>query len=609
MKNKDLTGQKIGRLKVLERISRYNGGNKTYYRCICDCGKECIKYGYYLSTGRTNSCGCLRVDGRKKGRKPYAFQVGDIIETNSGRIQIISQEGRVRKQYDGYGHTNKMYVYKCLLCGYSDSTSESSLKRKNGCPVCGGQKCVRGKSDLWSTDPHIAELLWNPEEGYQHRRREAYYTDWKCPVCGKKIKHKNIAQITVEGHVSCPTCSDSISYPNKFMFYLLNELGEIFQTEYSPDWAGLFRYDFAIENKMLIVEMDGGLGHGGKQWGKNNHISPEESLKKDEYKDQLAIKNGYDIVRINCKYDRNNRFEFIRNNVCNSKLGHMYDLSKIDFKAIDALCWKSNVAIACEYYNSTSLSVTEIADKMHLYYETVRGYLKKGSTIGLCDYSPDNVRLPESYYDSKERQKRPVLIYSKDGTFIGFFSSIHDAAKTTGVNSSYIINVCKGLKDSGKGYVFRFYKTKKGEEFIPEEPELYLMPVNQYTKNGKYLKTYATILEAQQRNPAIKSIQKASRVNHAVYSGGFQWKTDDGDHSDIGSYIGHNSRAVAQIDLETGNVINIFNSVSEAAALTGLQKANIEYVCLGKRNKCGGFFWKYADDTNGYNQYQAKHLT
>lgn len=74
---------KIGRLKVLERIPRYNGGNKTYYRCICDCGKECFKYGYYLSTGRTNSCGCLRIDGRKKGRKAYAFQVGDIIETNA----------------------------------------------------------------------------------------------------------------------------------------------------------------------------------------------------------------------------------------------------------------------------------------------------------------------------------------------------------------------------------------------------------------------------------------------------------------------------------------------------------------------------------------------
>lgn len=54
----DITGQKFGRLLVIERSGATPDGKATW-RCKCDCGNECIVSGKYLRGGNTKSCGCL----------------------------------------------------------------------------------------------------------------------------------------------------------------------------------------------------------------------------------------------------------------------------------------------------------------------------------------------------------------------------------------------------------------------------------------------------------------------------------------------------------------------------------------------------------------------
>lgn len=55
----DLTGQKCGRLTVIERYGSNNRGN-AMWRCRCDCGNEIVIRGSCLTTGNTKSCGCYR---------------------------------------------------------------------------------------------------------------------------------------------------------------------------------------------------------------------------------------------------------------------------------------------------------------------------------------------------------------------------------------------------------------------------------------------------------------------------------------------------------------------------------------------------------------------
>jgi hypothetical protein len=60
----DLTGQKFGRLTVIERAGRDKNRN-TLWLCKCDCGGETITRGDALKNGKTKSCGCLFIEARK----------------------------------------------------------------------------------------------------------------------------------------------------------------------------------------------------------------------------------------------------------------------------------------------------------------------------------------------------------------------------------------------------------------------------------------------------------------------------------------------------------------------------------------------------------------
>lgn len=54
----DLSGQRFGNLVVLHH--EITPGNKTFWLCKCDCGKD-VLVGYgELKSGNTKSCGCLR---------------------------------------------------------------------------------------------------------------------------------------------------------------------------------------------------------------------------------------------------------------------------------------------------------------------------------------------------------------------------------------------------------------------------------------------------------------------------------------------------------------------------------------------------------------------
>lgn len=70
----DLTGQRFGRLVVLEEAGRRN--RHPVWRCRCDCGGEHITAGVSLRAGLTKSCGCLR-SGKTKTRA-YAVWVGMV---------------------------------------------------------------------------------------------------------------------------------------------------------------------------------------------------------------------------------------------------------------------------------------------------------------------------------------------------------------------------------------------------------------------------------------------------------------------------------------------------------------------------------------------------
>jgi hypothetical protein len=59
----DISGERFGRLTVLNGVSGSGGKNKhVRWHCRCDCGIEKEVRGDRLRAGKTRSCGCLMLD-------------------------------------------------------------------------------------------------------------------------------------------------------------------------------------------------------------------------------------------------------------------------------------------------------------------------------------------------------------------------------------------------------------------------------------------------------------------------------------------------------------------------------------------------------------------
>ncbi len=56
----DLTGQRFGRLVVLELAGHYGPNREKLWRCRCDCGNTITTYMGSLRRGLARSCGCLQ---------------------------------------------------------------------------------------------------------------------------------------------------------------------------------------------------------------------------------------------------------------------------------------------------------------------------------------------------------------------------------------------------------------------------------------------------------------------------------------------------------------------------------------------------------------------
>ena len=58
----------------------------------------------------------------------------------------------------------------------------------------------------------------------------------------------------------------------------------------------------------------------------------------------------------------------------------------------------------------------------------------------------------------------------------------------------------------------------------------------------------------------------------------------------------HLCKKVKQIDINTGEVVAIYNSIIEASNKNRIARQCISKVCLGKRKSAGGFKWETCND-------------
>ena len=282
------------------------------------------------------------------------------------------------------GVNNRMEIGCKYNPSHKWSTAPSNVLNGTGCPFCFKESKIYlsgGKQNLWETHPEIAKLLQNPDDGYKYSYGSGVKVNFICPDCGNLIT-KKILDVTHYGLV-CKKCSKNYSYPNKFMSYILDQLGVDYIAEYYDDWTMGKYYDFYFElnNKKYIVEMDGTFHY------KNIYNCLQKNIKNDKFKDSLALNNNVDLIRIDCNYDDiRNRFDYIKNNVISSKLNNLFDFSIVNFIECDKNASISTLKQLTQLWNDGLQDLDSLSQILKLRKDAVSKHIKNAAKLGLlCD--------------------------------------------------------------------------------------------------------------------------------------------------------------------------------------------------------------------------------
>jgi predicted RNA-binding Zn-ribbon protein involved in translation (DUF1610 family) len=377
--------------------------------------------------------------GRKLTNEEF---IGKLRVANGGVIALDAYQGSRAKIH-----------FQCLECGHIWNAFAESVMQGYGCPVCGRRKLHIGENDLWTTRPDVAKLLAKAEDGYAYTCNANIKVDFVCPICGK-LQQKFISNVTRQGF-ACSFCSDGISFANKMIFSIINQLHvDYMEPEWSPKWANKYRYDmyFEYNNLNYIVEMDGGVGHGNLQY--NSKTPDVDGMARDAIKDELARQHNIHLIRIDCYYHED-RFEYIKNNIIQSELSSIFDLSIVNWNKCLEYCTTSLIKEAADLYNKNML-LKDIAKTLCRHCTTISRWLKQASIIGLCDYHVSSV-----YQRCKEISKvagKPVEQYTKSGVFIRKYDTITAAAECVCGSQSNISACCNGKKGSAYGFCWLYAK-------------------------------------------------------------------------------------------------------------------------------------------------------
>lgn len=76
-KQMNITGKIYGRLLVKDFA--YIKNNRSYWNCVCDCGKEYIALGKSLVAGNTKSCGCIKHDKGHFRKNLNGKKFGELV--------------------------------------------------------------------------------------------------------------------------------------------------------------------------------------------------------------------------------------------------------------------------------------------------------------------------------------------------------------------------------------------------------------------------------------------------------------------------------------------------------------------------------------------------
>lgn len=450
-------GLKFGKMTVIglndektkSNRSKIRGSGDNVYNVQCICGKITTIRSTHIrrsiSENRDSTCGLC-----------YTFEDWCLDNNHQDYLDLWDYELNTKTPSEiSYG-TDKKFYFKCER-GLHNSDSYiicniTGRGYKQGCYGCNsiGQYLLDTyKSlDMWSKkntfDPFVL-----PCKG----RQKILLV---CEHCGRTNE--------ISGNTFCAkkylpcACGDNVSYPNKFMTSVLDQLDISFNTERSFKYGVKYkRYDHYIQNLNCIIE-NHGIQHY-EQSGRGRTL--EEERENDRLKRELALNNGIKhYIELDC---RKSDLEWIKNSVMNSELPNLIGFKEddIDWVECEKYALKNLVKEACDLWNSGKFqSSVDVSKVLNISASASNKYLNKGTMLGWCNYDKNEVEQARLKKSIKSRSKKVEVF--KDDISLGIFDSVSSLSRNSKelfcetFSDSSISSVCRNQLASYKGYTFKY---------------------------------------------------------------------------------------------------------------------------------------------------------
>ena len=409
--------------------------------------KLIIKYGERIFFDKPISSGhfqnCILGYYLGVNTSEFKVNVGQAFKDGKRDLIIINREYRDSKKNQSF----KYYKYTCNKCGWSEGWIEESdlLSNKTGCSCCNGKTVVPEINSIYAKAPWMMKWI-SEEDAKKYTVNSNKKIEFTCSDCGE-IKLMRISDAHKRQSVGCKHCSDGISYPEKFIMSILNQLGVEFETQYSPEWIKPKRYDLYVPKYNIIIEV-----HGMQHYEYTGFIrNVDEESENDEYKKRMAINNGIkNYIELDCRLSNS---EYMKNSVLNSELSNIFAIDRVNFEICNEFALNSLVKTVAYKWEEKDKNETigDIAKFFNLSKPTVISYLKLGNNIGWCTYDA-----------KKEMGSKRCIAFDLEGNIVcDEYSAREVARKMTelyGENFDYrnISMVCNGKRNHHKGFIFKY---------------------------------------------------------------------------------------------------------------------------------------------------------
>ena len=238
------------------------------------------------------------------------------------------------------------------------------------------------------------------------------------------------------------------------------------------------------------------------------------------------------------------------------------------------------------------LNLNEISERLGCHSKTVSAGLQSLKIS-------HNEILKRGFKTASEKNCRIILQYDSNGQLLNEYKSADEVVKNFDINVSTVRGACRG-KWYAKGYYWKYKDNPQNildliEEYKETRYNDRKRPIDQYSENGEYLKTWSSMVSAAEYYKCTISNIYRSCNKYFESACGYLWTYSDQEEDmikrckDYRKKIDPRGFPIKQYDLK-GNFINQYNSIAEAARILNIDRTAIHKAYQNKYTS-NGYIW------------------